>query len=172
MSTNKLNITILILITCLSFNCTKGDDTKPDDITTLRGRWDMTFFKNGVQEPTKENYYWTFQNDTLLTYSNKQMITTDELLSFVTQSNHYRIYTYNDYVQLSIDYKLSLEKNNLTQKDSPYIFVFNGSTLNYRTSSTRYIYMVAMGCKKLEKTSIVLFPFQKEIPIEIHLDKK
>jgi hypothetical protein len=169
---NFVKLFILIFGLSILFKCTKEDPIQTTNITQLTGRWDMTFHKNGVLQDTKEKYFWTFQNDSTVTYNQSEMITTDNISSFRIQNNYYRIVLYNEYIKMSPDYKLALERSNITESDSPYIFIFNGAVLSFILGSTSYYYQTALCCKKLDKTSIILFPPMKNSPMEIHLDKK
>lgn len=154
------------------FGCVKSESAIPiDDNKITIGRWEAKFFINSVEQFTNEKYYWTFQNDSLIQYNQKNMITSDKPLSLKVNSDKYSVYSFNDYLQQSIDYKLFLMSEELTEKDYPFIFDFRSSSLFYQSGGVQYWYSLPFGIKKMEKTEILLAPLSKKIPVEIRLNK-
>jgi hypothetical protein len=166
---NFLNTFCLFL---LMFGCVKSENTVPiDDNKITIGRWEAKFFINSVEQFTNEKYYWTFQNDSLIHYNQKNMVTSDKPLSLIINSDKYSIYSFNDYSQQSIDYKTFLIREGLTEKDYPFIFDFRSSILNLQSGGVQYWYSLPFGIKKMEKSEIILAPLTKKIPFEIRLNK-
>ncbi len=166
------NYLISLCLFIVMFGCVKSENIIPiDDSKITIGRWEAKFFINSVEQFTNAKYYWTFQNDSLIQYNQKNMFASDKPLSLIINSDKYSIYSFNDYAQQSIDYQSFLISGGLTEKDYPFIFDFRSSILNFQSGGVQYWYSLPFGIKKMEKLEIILAPLSKKIPLEIRLNK-
>ncbi len=167
-----LQISILSLLVFIS--CTSNDPTLTQVKNTLTGRWDVKFYLNDVEQTTTEPYFWTFGADSTFTYSNKNINTENQLISWNLNANKYKIIPLETYKKLSIDYELSLNNIGITENDCKYVFDLGNHQLKvtYSGNNGYQILGLPLGVKQFNESSIILFPLVKNKSFEIRLTKK
>jgi hypothetical protein len=165
-------ISTLSLLVFIS--CTSQESSIIQGKNALTGRWDVKFYLNNIEQTTTEPYFWTFGADSTFTYSNKNINTENQLISWNLNANKYKIIPLETYKKLSIDYELSLNNIGITESDCKYVFDLGNHQLSviYSGNNAYQILGLPLGVKQYNESSIILFPLVKNKSFEIRLTKK
>jgi hypothetical protein len=155
-------------------SCSKIDTSLTPDKIDLKGRWNVKFYLDNVEQTTLEPYFWTFDTDSTFTPSNKTIFTENGNVSWNLKSNKYKIIPFENYTKQSIDYELYAKSIGITENDCKNVFDINYYELRctYATNKGFQIFEIPLGVKLFEENSIILFPMVANKSLEIRFSKK
>ena len=167
-------IILIPTIIIITISCSKNDALLSPNKTDIKGRWEIKFYLDRIEQITEEQYFWTFETDSTFTVSSNIISAKNKNISWNLKANKYKLIPFKNFVKQSIDYELYMKDIGVTENDCQNVLDINYYDLKFLSTNNKgyQILEIPFGVKTFETNLITLFPMVPNKSLEIRLYKK